>query len=102
MAAMPPSRKRRNVPARQSFDTELSRGYSAGLMETRAYWKSITACSAHFEVPEKEINDCLRQSVRFSNLLTEKNPATGKYCKVNGAWNIILNEDSVTRRVLPS
>ena len=60
---MPPSRKRRNVPARQSFDTELSRGYSAALMETRAYWKSITACSAHFEVPEKEV-DTMRDLVR--------------------------------------
>jgi hypothetical protein len=71
---------------RPVFDAELARGYEAARAETRRYWRTITACSALVEVPEKAINDCCRQSVRFSNLLTEKNPATGKYCKVNGSW----------------
>ena len=68
------------------FDAELSLGYEAALAQTRRYWRTITACAARIEVPEPAINDCIRQSVRFSNLLTEKNPATGKYCKVNGSW----------------
>jgi hypothetical protein len=71
---------------RAVLDAELALGYDAALSETRRYWQKITACSTRIEVPEEEINDCIRQSVRFSNLLTEKNPATGKYCKVNGSW----------------
>ena len=68
------------------FDAELSLGYEGALSQTRRYWRTVTACSAQIEVPESAINDGIRQSVRFSNLLTEKNPVTGKYCKVNGSW----------------
>ena len=71
---------------RPVFEAELAPGYEAALSETRRYWQKITACATRIEVPEADINDCIRQSVRFSNLLTEKNPATGKYCKVNGSW----------------
>ena len=71
---------------RQAFDAELALGYDTTLSETRRYWQKITACATLIETPETDINDCIRQSIRFSNLLTEKNPATGKYCKVNGSW----------------
>jgi hypothetical protein len=71
---------------RPVVDAEMALGYEAALSETRRYWQKITACPTFIEVPETAINDCIRQSVRFSNLLTEKNPATGKYCKVNGSW----------------
>jgi hypothetical protein len=71
---------------RKGFDAELAMGYEAALSETREYWRKITDCSTKFEVPENDINDCILQSVRFSNVLTEKSPATGKYCKVNGSW----------------
>ena len=71
---------------REVLDAELALGYDQALSETRRYWQKITACSTRIEIPESDINDCVRQSIRFSNLLTEKNPATGKYCKVNGSW----------------
>jgi hypothetical protein len=71
---------------REVFDRELALGYEGALSETRRYWQKITRCETRIEVPEGAVNDCIQQSVRFSNLLTEKNPATGKYCKVNGSW----------------
>lgn len=71
---------------RPVFDAELARGYDAALGETRSYWRTITTSPTEFETPEEDVNEGVRQSVRFSNLLTEKNPATGKYCKVNGSW----------------
>ncbi len=71
---------------RSVLDTELTLGYDAALAQARRYWREITACSTRIEVPEPAINDCIRQSVRLSDLLTEKNPATGKYCKVIGSW----------------
>jgi hypothetical protein len=71
---------------RPVLDAELALGYEEALSQTRRYWHTITACSTRIEVPEAAINDCIRQSVRFSNLLTERNPAIGKYCKVNRSW----------------
>lgn len=71
---------------RALFDRELKLGYDGARRETRRYWRRATASPTRFAVPEAAINDTLRQSLRFSNLLTEKNPATGKTCKVNGSW----------------
>jgi hypothetical protein len=75
------------LPAeRVVFDAELALGREAALRESRRYWKRVTACPARFETPEADVNEVIRHTVHFSNILTEKNPATGKYCKINGAW----------------
>ena len=71
---------------RAVFDAELATGYETGLAQTRAYWEKTTTCPTKFEVPEPDINDCIAQTFRFSSMLTERNPATGKYCKVIGSW----------------
>ena len=71
---------------RKVFDAELALSRDGALAESRRYWKRITACPTRFVTPEPEVNDILRHSVRFSNVLTERNPATGRYCKVNGSW----------------
>ena len=71
---------------RRIFDAELKLGYDGALRQTRKYWQRITATPTRFAVPETDVNEIIRQSVRFSNILTEKNPATGKYCKINGSW----------------
>src|SRR5262249_30599616 len=47
---------------RPVFEAEMALGYDAALAETRRYWRKITASPTRFEVPEKDINDCLRQS----------------------------------------
>ncbi len=72
---------------RKVFDRELSLGRDGVLVETRKYWRKALACATRFEVPEPAVNDAIRQSVRISHLLSEKNPATGKYCKINGSWH---------------
>jgi hypothetical protein len=71
---------------REVFDAELAKGYAGALRETARYWKGVTATPTVFETPEADVNDVLRQSVRFSHMLAEKNPATGKVCKVSGSW----------------
>jgi hypothetical protein len=71
---------------RQILDDELALGYDAALSETRRHWQGVTAGPTRFETPEEDVNDAIRQSVRLSHLLTEKDPATGKYSKVNGSW----------------
>jgi len=74
------------VPCERAiFDAELARGYDAALAETARFWKGVTATKTTFETPEPAVNATLRQSVRFSHMLAEKNPATGKVCKVSGS-----------------
>ena len=72
--------------ARTVFDAELELGRDAALRETRRHWRRVVATRTRFEVPEPDVNDGIRQSVRFSAMLAERNPATGKYCKINGSW----------------
>lgn len=72
---------------RETFDRELSLGYDGALRQTRAFWKSrLAACPTRISLPEPELNEAIRQSVRFSHMLTERNPETGKLCKINGSW----------------
>jgi len=71
---------------RDVFDKELSLGYKKALAESAAYWKKITATPTRISVPENEINEAIKHSVRFSNILSERNPETGKLCKINGSW----------------
>lgn len=72
--------------ARKQFDAVLARGYNGALKEVGQYWRGITRCSTRFEVPEAPLNEAIKHSVRFSNVLTERNPAKRKLCKVNGSW----------------
>jgi hypothetical protein len=74
------------IPAERTIvDRELALGYAGARAETRRYWRRILTTPARFEVPERPINNIIRQSTRLSHLLSEKNPATGKYCKINGS-----------------
>lgn len=72
---------------RAIFGRELRLGYQAALKETNRYWAVRPRSAATVTVPEPAINEAIRHSVRFSQMLTEKNPATGKYCKINGSWH---------------
>ncbi len=68
------------------FKKEVAVGYDAAKRSANRYWKQQLKTPIRFETPEAEVNDVLRQSARFSLNLTEKNPANGKYCKINGSW----------------
>jgi hypothetical protein len=71
---------------RATFDAELALGYDGALAEANRYWKAVTATRTVFRTPEEDVNDVLRQSVRFSHMLAEKQPSTGKVCKISGSW----------------
>ena len=68
------------------FKKEIALGYDAAKRAADRYWKKQLKTATRFETPEPDVNDVLRQSARFSLNLSEKNPATGKYCKINGSW----------------
>ena len=71
---------------RAAFDKELALGYDAALAEANAFWAETTKSPTRFEVPEPEINEAIRHSIRFSHVLTERNPDTGTLCKLSGSW----------------
>ena len=67
------------------FDREMVLGRASALDQADAFWASVPGTAARVHVPEREINETIRHSLKFSEVLAEKNPETGKYCKVNGS-----------------
>lgn len=71
---------------RAVFDRELGLGWDGAREETDAFWAQGRARRATvFQVPEDFITRAAEHSTRFSRLLTETNPATGKRCKISGS-----------------
>ncbi len=75
------------LPAdRETFDHELAFGRAAALKQGAEFWSAEPETAAHVRVPEAAVNETIRHSVKFSEILAEKNPDTGKYCKINGSF----------------
>lgn len=70
---------------RKVFDRELALGYDVALREADRFWVKRRATKAAIQVPEPFVTEAIAQSARLSRLLSEKNPATGKFCKINGS-----------------
>lgn len=71
---------------RATFDRELALGYEGALQETAAFWGAQRARrTTIFQVPESFVTQAAEHSTRFSRLLAETNPATGKCCKISGS-----------------
>ncbi len=64
----------------------LAKGFDACLAETDRFWRGqLAATSARLDIPEHPINEANARGVFFSHVLTEKDPAIGRYCKINGS-----------------
>jgi len=75
------------VPTERALvEQELALGYDGALRQTRAFWGKTIKSPIRIHLPEPELNEAIKQSVRFSHVLTERNPETGKLCKCNGSW----------------
>ncbi len=75
------------VPApMDEYRKEASLGYDRALRQSGAFWRRILATPTRVVVPEKDVEDSLRKSIRFSHMLCERNPATGRVCKITGSW----------------
>ena len=70
---------------RKVFERELALGFDGALREADRFWAPLASTGATIQVPELPVTQAIQHSVRLSRLLTEKNPATGKYCKFNGS-----------------
>ncbi|MEN8227297.1 MAG: hypothetical protein ABFS38_04015 [Bacteroidota bacterium] len=68
------------------FEQELRRGRTAAKASCEAFYQNEPEIPAIFSVSEPAINDCMKQSVRFSKILTEANAINGEKCKITGSW----------------
>lgn len=64
----------------------LARGFDACLAETDRFWRSqLAATATRLDIPEAPLNEANARGVLFSHMLTERDPATGRHCKINGS-----------------
>ena len=71
---------------RAIVEQECSLGYDRALAEADAYWRQVPATAARIDVPEQEITQAIRAYLKMAEVVAEKNPATGEYCSLTGAW----------------
>ncbi len=71
---------------RRKLRAVLARGFDVCLAETDQFWKKqLAATPTRLDIPEGRINEANARGVFFSHVLTEKDPASGRYCKINGS-----------------
>lgn len=74
------------APVDKKLFQEIARaGYDAALKQTTRFWRRTLKPSC-LTLPEQPLNDAIDNSIRFSHMLTERDPKTATRCKVNGSW----------------
>ena len=75
------------IPAdANDINKEMSLGFEGALAQSDAYWSIVPETAARIRTPEKQINQAIAQSLKFAELITEKNPETGQYSFLTGSW----------------
>ena len=74
------------VPTERAIaDRELNAGYDQALAEANAYWAQRPATAATIDVPEDYIGDTIHQFERFAQVLSEREPETGRNVTLSGS-----------------
>jgi hypothetical protein len=71
---------------RDVFDKELALGYEGALKESHGYWSRKPAQAATVSTPEEYINQAILSSLKSAEVIAERDPATGYYSLLSGAW----------------
>ena len=71
----------------QDVASELSLGFEGALQESDAYWSKSPSSAAVIDTPEKSVNEAIAHSIKFAEVIAEKNPETGEYSFLSGSWN---------------
>lgn len=67
------------------FARELALGYDGALAEAERFWSVTLPTAATVDVPEAPLNELLRRSLQFGEVVAEKNPADGQYALLTGS-----------------
>ena len=65
---------------------ELAFGYDAALEQSDRYWAYRPATASTVRVPEDHINKVIRQSLKFAEIIAEKDYKTNEYTALSGSW----------------
>jgi hypothetical protein len=68
------------------IEKECLLGCDKALAQADAYWRRVPATAATIDVPEPEVTQAVRHFLKMAEVIAEKDPATGEYCSLTGAW----------------
>ncbi len=72
---------------RDQFEEELALGYEGALAASNAFWDSRKPPSAaSFITPERQVNETIRQNLRLTGIVAERDPETGFTSLLTGSW----------------
>lgn len=68
-------------------EPELQLGRGDALAEANRFWSEVPKTAARVDTPEPLVNEAVRQSTRFAELVAERDPETGQYAVLTGSWH---------------
>ncbi|HEY6990974.1 MAG TPA: hypothetical protein VH369_21440 [Bryobacteraceae bacterium] len=71
---------------KEEVQKELDLGREAALAECDRYWAKTPAEVARVQIPEKHIQEVVSRSIRFAEIIAEKDYVTGDYTFLTGSW----------------
>jgi len=75
------------IPAgRSELEAEMRLGYEGALAECDSFWSTRPETAARIETPEGQLDQAIRRSVQFAQIIAEKNPHSGEYSFLSGSW----------------
>ncbi|HOY60594.1 MAG TPA: hypothetical protein PK640_20940, partial [Verrucomicrobiota bacterium] len=76
------------VPAaRDAVDAEIDLGRDAALGEADRFWGGVPVTASRVETPEPLVNQVIRRSPQFAEMIAERHPETGQYALLSGSWH---------------
>lgn len=74
------------IPTERAIaDRELMQGYAGAKREADTFWSHRPSTAATIDVPEPYINETLRQFERFAEVLSERDPESGRNVTLSGS-----------------
>lgn len=70
----------------QEISSERLLGFNGALDQAEPYWQYKPATAARINVPEDYVNRWLSQSVKFAEIIAEKDYVNGEYTFLSGSW----------------
>jgi hypothetical protein len=71
---------------RSEIERELSLGRDGALAECDRYWSGTPPEAARISIPENHINEIISRSIKFAEIISEKDYANGDYTFLTGSW----------------
>lgn len=75
------------LPAQAAdMEAEESLGRDAALLECNRYWSQTPASAAKIHIPEKPFDDVIARSIKFADIIAERDYENGDYTYLTGSW----------------